>query len=259
MGEMKVKAIKTLCMGAVLLTMLFTAGNVDASLSRPWGDSASLSELQYLFDGIGSTIDAVNDQSTEALFEPTGTGNSVASYVATISFEWPELEFGIYSMDDPNQRVPMFYESTATAGDSIVVQFDLGADYVRVVDLDTLSVLSSTNYFKEFGFYAITTTTSGTSGPFYSEDHLNPGGFAHFLTYEGKGDDVTIGTSGTYSDIDHWYVAVEGGTATDTTEEDFSDFVVQMESITPIPEPASIGLIALMTGGIFFVRRFFHM
>jgi hypothetical protein len=232
--------------------IVFT-GRSDASL-RPFGDAASLSELQTLFNSIGSTIDAVNDQSSEALFEPTGTGNSVASYVATSSWSWPELEFGIYNMNDPNQMLPMFYESTTVAGDSLVVQFDQGADYVRVVDLNSLSVISTTTYFKEFGFYALTTTDTGTAGPYYSDDSLNPGGFAHFLTYEGKGDDVTIGSSGTYSDIDHWYVATEAGTAFDTTGEDFTDFLVQMESITPIPEPASLVLLAGMSSLIAFIR-----
>jgi hypothetical protein len=252
---MKTNDLKTLLAVTAVVLAVFT-GQADASL-RPFGDAASLSELQSVFNSIGSSIDAVNDQTTEDLFEPTGTGNSVASYVATVSWAWPELEFGIYNMDNPSQKLAMFYESTATVGDSLVVQFDQGANYVRVVDLGTLSVLGSTTYFKEFGFYTLTTTTSGTAGPYYSEDNLNPGGFAHMLTYEGNGDQVTIASSGTYSDIDHWYIAAEAGTFTDTTGEDFSDFVVQMESITPIPEPGSLILLAGTSSLIAFIRHRF--
>lgn len=251
------KTTRQLLVGGVIgVALIALAGNVQGSL-RPWGDAASLSGLQGVFDGIGSTIDVVNDQTAESLFEPTGTGNSVASYVATASWGWPELEFGIYNMDDPGQRVSMFFDSGASAGDSVVVQFDLGANYVRVVDLASLTVLSSTSYFKEFGFYALTTTDTGTAGPYFSQDDLNTGGYAHFLTYEGKDDQVTIGSSGTYSDIDHWYIAVEAGTTIDTTNSDFSDMVVQMESITPIPEPATMGLISLFVGGLYFKRKFF--
>ena len=243
--------------GAVCVTLIALAANVHANV-RPWGSASSLSELQGVFDTIGSTIDVMDDQTPEALFEPTGTGNSVASYVATASWGFPELEFGIYNMDSPNQLLSLFYESDVAAGDSVVVQFNEFLDYVRVVDLNTLSVLGSTSYFKEFGFYALTTDHSQTEiGPFYSEDALNPGGYARMLTYEGKGDQVTIGNSGTYSDIDHWYVAVEADIYESTETGDFSDMVVQMESITPIPEPATLGLITLFTGGIYFVRRFF--
>lgn len=254
---MKTKKTQSLLTLTVVALVALT-GQSEASL-RPYGDSVSLSDLQGAFNSIGSTIDVVNDQTSEDLFEPTGTGNSVASYVASVSWGWPELEFGIYNMNDPNQKVALFYESAAGAGDSVIVQFDQGADYVRTVDLSTFTILSQTNYFKEFGFYSITYDGQGDvgAGPYYTEDALNPGGFAHMLTYEGKGDQVTIGTSGTYSDIDHWYVAVEASPTIDTTTSDFSDMIVQMESITAIPEPASLVLLAGMSSLMVFIRKRF--
>ncbi len=245
-----------------LMLIAFT-GSVQGAL-RPWGDSASLAELQGVFDGIGSTIDAVNDQTSEALFEPTGAGNSVAAYVATVSWGWSDLEFGIYSMNDPSQRVKLFNESTAALGDSVVLTFDEGLGLVASVDLSNPLdpvVIDQSDYFVEFGFYAIAYDgASVVEGPLYSEDSLNPGGYARFLTYEAKGDDVTIGDAGTYNDINHWYVAAEGGNydGTSTENADFNDMIVQMESITPIPEPATLGLMGVFAGGICFSRRFFQ-
>ena len=92
-------------------------------------------------------------------------------------------------------------------------------------------------------------------GPFFSEDDLNPGGYAHFLTYEANGDNVTIGPAGTYNDEGHWYIATEAGTAVDTTAEDFSDFIVQLESIRFVPEPSSVMLFVIGLGAVAARRR----
>ena len=254
---------------AVALALVFIAGNSYAS-PRPVGNSGTLAELQGVFGGIGSTIDAVNDQTEEDAFLPTGAGNASAAYVATVSWNWEELEFGIYNLLDPSQKVTLFNESVANPGDSVSLKFDEGNDIV--VSWDTSNPLAppvlidSSTYFSDFGFYAIANTPS--EGYLYSQDFLNYGSYARMLTYEGKGDLVSIGSVGTYPDIDHWYIAVEAGnygTLDPTDVEgpqpgDYTDMVVQMESITPsdvVPEPASVLLFACTGAGIAFVRRRF--
>ena len=138
----------TFLFGVTLICLGVTASASPINPSRPWGDATSLSELQGLFTTIGSTIDAVGDQTGAANFEATGAGNSVAAYVATVSFGWPELEFGIYNVDDPSQRVEIFGLSTVSSGDSVTIQFNQGSDFVRAVDLDTLTVIDSSTYFR---------------------------------------------------------------------------------------------------------------
>lgn len=250
----------------VALALLFMAGNSSASV-RPVGNSGTLTELQGVFDGIGSTIDAVNDQTTEDAFLPTGAGNASAAYVATVSYFWTELEFGIYNLLDPSQKLTMFNYSVASPGDSVAIKFDEGNDLV--VTLNTSDplvpvVVDSTSYFMDFGFYAITYGVTGESpeGYLYSQDFLNTGSYARMLTYEGKGDLVSIGSVGTYPDNGHWYVATEAGNYSggDPTGGDFSDMVVQLESIAPsdvVPEPASVLLLTGTAAGIVFVRRRF--
>lgn len=234
---------------AALLTILAVT-NVQGSLVRPWGDASSLSTLQSVFTGIGSSIDAVNDQSTGAIFEPSGTGHSVASYVASVSWVAGDIEFGLYNTANPNQTVSLFnYNNGPAAGDSVVIQFDQANNWVRAIDLQAVTVYDSSSYFREFGFYA-----TSDSGTYYSEDHLNDQDNARFLTYEGKGEVVTIKPEG-YTDQDHWYIAAETGASGDTSMEDFSDMVVQMESIVAIPEPGTISMIALGSFALFGLRK----
>ena len=244
----------------ISLALIALAGNVQGSL-RPCGDAGSLSEVQGVFDGIGSSIDAVNDQTTEALFEPTGAGNSVASFVASVSWGSTafDIEFGIYDLNDPSQRVAMFnWANAPTPGATVVLDFDQDNNQVRSVDLDNIALYDQSDYyFKDFGFYV---TSDFGGGTFFSDDSLN-GGYARILTYEGKGDDVVIDPPATYNDIGHWYVATEAGNYTsiggDTSTADFSDMIVQMESITPIPEPSSIAMIGLVSGSALFIRKRF--
>jgi hypothetical protein len=250
--------------GAVLITL---SGNVQGSL-RPVGDNVTLSELQGVFDGIGSNIDAVNNQTTEDAFMPTGNGLASAGYVATVSYGWAELEFGIYNLLDTSQTVKLFDYSVATPGDSVALKFDAGNDLVYTVSLaNPLNpvVIDSSTYFMDFGFYAITYGENGSSpdGSLYSQDFLNNGSYGRMLTYEGQGDLVSLDEGlSSYLDSDHWYVAAEAGAyyGADPTGGDFTDMVVQMESIAPsdvVPEPASVLLMASTAVGIAFARRRF--
>jgi hypothetical protein len=224
---------------------------------RPWsnGDATALDGLQGALTAIGSTIDVYADQSGRAIFAPSGAGNSTAAFIAKVSVSGT-VELGIYEKGNKSNTLTMFDAASPTAGDSVLIQFDLGANFVRTVNADTLAVIDSTTYFKDFGFYAF----RGTGTTFYSEDSENAGNYAHFLTYEAKGDMVTIGTGDAYNDIGHWYVAAEAvvsDTSVPNLSTDFSDIVVQMESIIPVPVPGSIllGILGLSAAGI-KLRRF---
>ena len=245
-----------ICIMIISIAAETTLGGLITNPNRPWGTSSNLTELQTVFSDIGSTIDAVTDQTGYGYFEATGAGHATTTYVATVSWFYPDIDFGIYQLGNTSNKLEMFsLDSPVGVGDTVYMQFNEGADYVRIVDADSLVILAQTTYFKEFGFYVIGTDHQQQPiGPYYSEDALNPYGDAHFLTYEAKGDDVEIGTQGTYNDVGHWYIASETDIPTNRTATmgDFSDFVVQVESIRPVPVPAAVllGILGLGVVGL---------
>jgi hypothetical protein len=225
--------------------------------SRPYGNAGTLTELQNALAGIGSNLDAVGDQSTNAIFEPAATGSGAATYVATVSYYWDGLTFGIYDKANPGNEVKLFdWTAGLTVGSTVSFEFDPGAG--TVTSFNSGGTIDSTNvYFEDFGFYAYRVDAQEPGGPFYSEDDLNPGTVgtnARFLIYEGLGDTVTIPNRPVGTDLAHWYVATEAGlyAGLDTTSADFSDLVVLVESIKPVPVPGAIllGILGLSAAGI---------
>ncbi len=225
----------------------------DFTNPRQWGSAASLTELQEgVFDAINSSISAYGDQSTYAIFEPMAGGTSASTYVATISWYYPDIEFGIYEYGNASNRLKLFDESTATLGDSVTFEFNLTENWVK--SYDSGGSIDQTTWFGDFGFYAIATDNQQQPiGPYYSEDSLNPFNDAHFLTYEAKGDIVEIPNKGTGDDTGHWYVASEPDIASNRPwTSAFTDFVVLVESIVPVPVPAAVllGILGLGVVGL---------
>jgi hypothetical protein len=261
------KKILFLFLIGIMVTSVATETAVGGLFNvRSVGDATVLSEVQRVFGpwdgtyGIGSTLDAVNDQSTHAIFEPASSGTSAATYIATVSYTASDVEFGIYDYSDSTNTVKVFdsFSMTLPVGRSVSIDFIPGVKVVSHAS-GIGDIQQTLQYFEDFGFYsvAINSTTGARTGPMYfSEDSLNQG-YARFLTYEAKGETVTIG-SNTGTDAGHWYVAAEVASypgdplAPSSFPADFSDFIVQMESITPVPVPGAIllGMLGLSVAGI---------
>jgi len=233
--------------------------------------SMDLSVLQRLFDcrtapspnppvdcGAPSNINVNTDETGSEAFAFTGAGSSSAAYMATVNFGGA-LEFGLYDQVDPTNKVTLFDTSGGSGeGDltNIFVEFGAG-NTVLSFTLEPIPVFpglalvpidSAVFAGDVFGFYL---TSGGTT--VYTESDLNPtapdvdgDGVAdndHFLTYSGTGDQVDSNSNNAYlSDFGHYYVAGEVA-LNDWNPNDFTDFVVQLESIQSVAEPTSLLLV----------------
>lgn len=266
---------RKLMLGISVIGLMLCASQVSADLTntRPVGSESQLTQVQGVFDDIGSTINAYSDQSQYAIFQPQAGGNSSATYIASISWtgdsSWGTypLEFGLYEYGNTSNKLTLFnFTSLPTPGESVWIDFyETGVDSIGGGGLiDTAGAMGA------FGFYVYAPTWTDTY--YYSEDSLNDGGYARHLVYEGKGDGVIIpdGKGGTTegSDAAHWYVACEAGkgvagyddfgspilSATGNTIPiaDFSDLVILFESVEPVPVPGAVllGMIGLGAVGI---------
>lgn len=264
-GEDMKKQIKIIFL--VSLLGIFVAGSAMAVTMnvRPFDPSTigtgDLSALQAVFTGIGSSIDAVADQSAAAYFDPTGFGQSAAAFIAQVTWGLGNLEFGLYDLGDPTNMVTVI-PGGATPLTTVTIHFDFVANTVTTRDTGG-NVIDSASFTSPFGFY-----TAYTDYTAYSEDALNNGGEAQQLIYAAKGDDVSLPYGApilTLNDIAHWYVACEALDIDNQTypnayaegSYDFNDMVVMLESVepSPVPEPMTILFLGLGLLGLGMVRR----
>jgi hypothetical protein len=226
-------------------TLLATLALVGAS----WGTVINGSSLQTILDNItndgSSSVNVAADQVVlDQYWQLTASGTSAATMIIEVAGYAPSNTFGIYDRANPSSKVTLF-SGAATDGDQAAVSIKAtGAVYVNFVN--TGVVFNAAN----FGYFL-----SGPGGTFYSDDALNPGAADHMVSYQGKGDLVTL--PGLYPGA--WtpneYVLAWEDLA--NGDNDFDDMVVMVESVQPVPEPTTLGLMGmgLLTLGFAASRR----
>lgn len=232
----------------VALTLASSVAVAAPTNDRPFVPGGGLGSLQGVFDSLtpagAGLIDAVADQKPFALFTSTASGGSVATLVVELASYAPSNVFGIYDAADPSKRAVIF-DGAAVAEDQALISFRANGD-VRVNGSVAASDMSGT-----FGFYLeVYENKADPQHIVYTEDELNPDndsdgeGDAHALVYQG--DDVTEVqlpgfNPGVFTD-NEFILAFEDVIGGDY---DFTDFVVMVESIAPVPEPATLMLLGL--------------
>lgn len=230
-------------------TTVFSAVINTRPITTSPGD---LTPLQTVFTGIGSSINVYTDQSPAAIFEPTGFGFSSAAIVANVSWSLSTapITFGIYSYGNPGVDL-IVSPSGSTIGYGSVINFNFLTGTVSSYDggglVDTQAGFFAPGTVPSFGFFITQNWTGPTT--LYSEDSLNNGN-AQALFYEAKGNNVSLPYGSpivTLNDIGHWYLAWEALPITDVPfgegARDYNDYVIQLESVKPVPEPGTMMLL----------------
>ncbi|MFQ5494344.1 MAG: PEP-CTERM sorting domain-containing protein [Phycisphaerae bacterium] len=253
---------------AIIVVCTAVSGGVavaDPTNARPAPVSGT--SLQDALSGIltgGPGIDVASGQDGTARFTATASGGSLF----TLMFErsaFPDGNvFGVYDVADPTNRAPIF---GGPEGPAVIKLVTFGPTGEIGVNFATagLGFSSPANvgfYLDVFGAPAgaggdgVSSTLDYT---YFTEDSLNtlaaPGGEAQALVFRGDGAtqlQIPPYAGGTFGD-DQFIIAFDDGMP-GLGAKDFDDFVVIVESVLPVPEPAT-GLLAGLGAAMLVLRR----
>jgi len=220
-------------------------------------DGQGLAEvLDSITVGGASSIDVNDDQFLDNdYWQVSAAGGSVGTAIDTggaaeqravsMLANGAGLTFGVYDRASIDNRVPLF--STGDPEGSQYLMSILADGSVRINFQDT-GVTFRRNLF---GFYLTDGETT-----WFSDWHLNPEMSVHAIFFAGNGDVLQIGdfAPGRFAPGE-WIMAWE---FSDTTggSGDFTDFVLLVESVNPVPTPGTLALFGLgLVGVAFAVRR----
>jgi hypothetical protein len=236
----------------IILSIAVMCLGATSVMAVPFLDGGA--SLQGVLDGITTAPvagDSSVDVTTDAIIDGadkhwsiTAAGGSVATMIIEIAGFAGNNTFGVYDATNSAVSVELF-DGAAAQSDQVTLSIKVdGSVYVDNVD-------SNVDFAgKWFGYY-LDATKDGQS-IWYSDTGLNSDQMDHMAAYQGTNTD-TVQIVGYFPALwtDNEYILAFEDLDASTTDGDFSDMVVMVESVVvPVPGAILLGILGLSAAGI---------